>query len=504
MSNKNHNPDVLTCLANLSSDEVFTPPGLANEMLDLLPSSIWNDKNAKFLDPFCKSGVFLREITKRLLEGLKKEMPDEQKRVNHILKNQVFGIAITELTALLSRRSLYCSKSAKSEYSICELFEDAAGNVIYDTVKHTWKDGHCTFCGASREANERDESLDAHAYQFIHTENPEKIFNMKFDVIIGNPPYQMSDGGFGRSASPIYHEFVKQAKKLSPRYLAMIIPSRWFSGGKGLDEFRSDMLNDKRLRKICDFENSSDVFPGVDVAGGICYFLWERDNPGECEIVNMSGEKPTSTIRPLNEFAVFVRNGSAVKLIRRITSKTATTRFLSERVSSRNPFGIPTNYPPSDQGTPCWFIQRVGLKFAKNKDVYDEGKILGKWKLLIPKAPIAGQTDFSKPVGFYYDGNTRITKPGECCTDSWLVACAFDTKAEVLAFKSYLFTKTVRYLLLQTMVSQDVTRKNFCFIPDLERYEGEYTDARLRKLWSITDEEWQDIDARISAIKENE
>ncbi len=504
MSNKNHNPDVLTCLANLSSDEVFTPPALANEMLNLLPASIWKDKNAKFLDPFCKSGVFPREITKRLLEGLKKEIPDEQKRVNHILKNQVFGIAITELTALLSRRSLYCSKSANSEYSICESFDDAAGNVIFDKVKHTWKDGHCTFCGSSKEANDRDDALEAHAYQFIHTDHPEKLFPMKFDVIIGNPPYQMSDGGFGRSASPIYHEFVKQAKKLSPRYLAMIIPSRWFSGGKGLDEFRSDMLNDKRLRKICDFENSSDVFPGVDVAGGICYFLWERDNPGDCEIVNMSGDKPTSTIRPLNEFAVFVRNGSAVKLIRRITSKPGTGRFLSERVSPRNPFGIPTNYPPCDQGTPCWFIQRVGLKFAKNKDVYDEGKILDKWKLLIPKAPIAGQTDFSKPIGFYYDGNIRIAKPGECCTDSWLVACAFDTKSEVLAFKSYLFTKTVRYLLLQTVVSQDVTRKNFCFIPDLETYEGEYTDARLRKLWSITDEEWQDIDARISAIKENE
>jgi site-specific DNA-methyltransferase (adenine-specific) len=504
MSNKNHNPDVLTCLANLSSDEVFTPPALANEMLDLLPKSIWRDKNAKFLDPFCKSGVFLREITKRLVEGLKKEIPDEQKRVNHILKNQVFGIAITELTALLSRRSLYCSKSANSEYSICDSFDDLSGNVVYEKIKHSWKDGHCVFCGASKEANDRDDSLEAHAYQFIHTNNPEKLFPMKFDVIIGNPPYQMSDGGFGRSASPIYHEFVKQAKKLSPRYLAMIIPSRWFSGGKGLDEFRSNMLNDKRLRKIFDFENSSDVFPGVDVAGGICYFLWERDNPGECEIVNMSGDKPVASTRPLNEFAFFVRNGSAVKLIRRIVSKSATKRFLSEKVSSRNPFGIPTNYAPSDQGTPCWFIQRIGLKFAKNKDVYDEGKILDKWKLLIPKAPIAGQTDFSKPVGFYYDGNTRIAKPGECCTDSWLVACAFETKAEVLAFKSYLFTKTVRYLLLQTVVSQDVTRKNYCFIPDLEKYEGEYTDTRLRKLWSITDEEWQDIDARISAIKENE
>ena len=505
MSNKNHNPDILTCLANLSSDEVFTPPAVANEMLDLLPASIGRDKNAKFLDPFCKSGVFLREITKRLVEGLKKEIPDEQKRVNHILKNQVFGIAITELTALLSRRSLYCSKSANSEYSICEVFDEPAGNVIFDKIKHSWKDGHCVFCGASKEANDRDDSLEAHAYQFIHTNNPEKIFPMKFDVIIGNPPYQMSDGGFGRSASPIYHEFVKQAKKLSPRYLAMIIPSRWFSGGKGLDEFRSDMLNDKRLRKIYDFENSSDVFPGVDVAGGICYFLWERDNPGECEVVNMSGERPTSTIRPLNEFNVFVRNSRAISVIRKIKkSSTFTGRFLSERVSPSKPFGIRTFYEPKNSGIPCYFVQKIGLKFASRSEISDEHNLLDKHKLLLPKAPIAGQTDFSKPVGFYYDGNVRVAKPGECCTESFIVAGAFDTKSEVLAFKSYLFTKTVRYLLLQTVVSQDVTRKNFCFVPDLEKYEGEYTDAKLRKLWNITDEEWQDIDTRISAIKENE
>jgi len=495
-----YNPDVLNCLANLSSDEVFTPPNIANQMLDLLPTSIWERKDVKFLDPFCKTGVFLREITKRLMKGLEKEIPDQTHRLNHIFVNQIYGIAITELTSLLSRRSLYCSKTANSKYSICDSFNTKEGNISYQNVEHKWKNGKCTYCGATRLEYERNKDLETHAYQLIHKDKSNYIYNtMKFDVIIGNPPYQLSDGGHGKSAKPVYHKFVEKAKKLNPKYLIMIIPSRWYAGGKGLNDFRIDMLQDKRIRKLFDFENSSEVFPGVDVAGGICYFLWDRDNPGLCEVINMQGQRVVKSSRPLDEFPVFIRDSRAIPILKKIKARNENDgKCLNSIVSPRKPFGLPTNYEPTNSGIPCWFIQRIGLRFAKTNDVTDELNILDKWKLLIPKSPIAGQTDFSKPIAFYYEANTRIVRPGECCTESWIVACAFPTRQEVVSFKSYLFTKTVRFLLLQTVVSQDVTRQNYFLVPDLGKYKGEYTDEILKKRWGLSDQDMELINSRIT------
>ena len=203
MANNNYNPDVLNCIANLSNDEVFTPPELANKVLNLLPQELFKCPTTTFLDPFSKSGVFLREIVKRLDRGLEDQIPDRQARIDHIMHKQVYGIAITELTSYISRRSLYCSKRANGQYSVSH-FDTESGNILYANRSHTWVNGKCKYCGATQSVYDRGLDAEQYAYMFIHSDNPKQFFgDMKFDVIIGNPPYQLSDGGQAASAKPL-------------------------------------------------------------------------------------------------------------------------------------------------------------------------------------------------------------------------------------------------------------------------------------------------------------
>lgn len=336
-----HTPDVLSCLANLSNDEVFTPPDVVKKMLDLLPQELFCDPDTTFLDPACKTGVFLREIAKRLLVGLEDKIPDLQQRIDHIFHKQLYGIAITELTSLLTRRSLYCSKYPNGPYSITH-FDDAEGNIRYRRINHTWVNGKCKYCGASKEQWDREDTLETYAYELIHTDNPERLFNMKFDVIIGNPPYQLNDGGgMGASAMPIYQYFVMQSLKLNPKYLTMIIPSRWFVGGKGLDLFRNQMLTNTHIKELHDYIRASDCFPGVEIKGGVCYFLWDKDYNGDCQINTYKDNTLSSKMtRPLLEenADTFIRYNEAISILRKVNNKSL-KRF-SSLVSSRNPFWI--------------------------------------------------------------------------------------------------------------------------------------------------------------------
>src|SRR3989344_5818372 len=496
----NYNPDVLSCLANLSSDEVFTPPKLANEILDLLPKEIWRDKNATFLDPVSKSGVFLREIAKRLLEGLEDQIPDKQKRIDHIFNRQIFGIGITELTALLSRRSLYCSKNPnrteKLKYSVTDVFNNEQGNIFFDKTNHTWQNGRCSFCGASQSEYEREEGFETHAYQFIHNKLNDKIKNMKFDVIIGNPPYQLSDGGAGASAVPIYQKFVEQVKKLNPRYLCMIIPSRWFAGGKGLDDFRGNMLGDERVRLIVDYINAKECFPGVSLGGGVCYFLWTRDSRGVCDFTNILNGKKNTAVRTLNEFPVFVRYNSALSIIRKRKEKPE--NILSEIVDSRNPFGIPSSF----RGVKIRTKDKIALYSSEGvsyieKSIPTQGEDkISKYKVMISKviSEHAGEPDKNGQMKVI--STIRVLEPNEVCTDSYLTIGSFDTLKDAHNLLDYLKSKFARFLMMQAISSINLSKDKFTFVP-VQDFSGSWTDEKLYKKYKLTKEEIEYIESMI-------
>ncbi|MEA4847383.1 MAG: Eco57I restriction-modification methylase domain-containing protein [Clostridiaceae bacterium] len=489
-----YNPDVLSCIANLSNDEVFTPPSIVNKMLDMLPQELFSDKTATFLDPACKSGVFLREIAKRLLIGLEDEIPNLQERINHIFQKQLFGIAITEMTSLLSRRSVYCSKYPNSKYSIA-FFDDAEGNIRFKKIKHKWIGYKCGFCGASKSEYDRDETLETHAYELIHTTRPEEIFNMKFDVIIGNPPYQLSDGGNSASAKPIYQKFVEQAKKLNPRYLTMIIPSRWFAGGKGLDDFRDKMLHDDRIRVICDFFNAVDCFgTGVEIKGGVCYFLWDRDNRGLCSItINNGIEKPETVIRPLLEPGsdVFIRHNKAISILRKVLEKNEVT--FNTLVSSRKPFGFPTNYSgkTEKQKNSIQLYERGKITYIEENEIERNQVWVNKYKVFITKAYNAGDNYphqiINKPI---------LAGKNTACTETYLVIGPFDSEAIACNVISYMETRFFRLLVFLRKISQDATSKVYSFVPIQDFFEP-WTDEKLYAKYGITEDEIKFIGSMI-------
>ena len=491
--NKVYNPDVLSCLANLSNDEVFTPPEIVNQMLDMLPQELFQNPDTTFLDPACKTGVFLREIAKRLIKGLEPQFPDLQERIDHIFHKQLFGIAITELTSLLSRRGIYCSKYPNSEFSVSR-FDTAEGNIRYKRIPHTWKDGKCIYCGASQKEYDRGGKLETHAYEFIHTITPEKLFDMKFDVIIGNPPYQLSDGGNGASAKPIYHLFVEQAKKLKPRYLTMIIPARWYAGGKGLDNFRNNMLTDDRLRIIHDFVNASDCFTGVEIKGGVCYFLWDRDYHGDCTIISHSGNKIISTMsRPLLEknCDTFIRYNDAIQILHKVQALQEKT--FDTIVSARKPFGFATdfrNYAKNVDMAHCIKLYaQKDIGYISRSQVEKNAEWIDLWKVYIPEAIGSGnmETDIVKPV---------LGDPQTACTETYVVVSPTTNKAMAENIISYINTKFFHFLLGLKKITQHTTSKTYSFVP-MQDFSQPLTDKILYAKYKLTDDEIDFIESAI-------
>ena len=514
-----HTPDVLSCLANLSNDEVFTPPDLVNQVLDLLPQELFKDPNTKFLDPATKTGVFLREIAKRLLVGLEQIYPDLQERIDHIFHKQLYGIAITELTSLLARRSLYCSKYPNGKYSVCH-FDNAEGNILFKKIPHMWQDKKCELCGASQIQYNRDDILETHAYQFIHCDEVhnkeffERLKNMKFDVIIGNPPYQLSDGGgTGDSAKPIYQLFIQQAKKLSPRFFTMIVPSRWMKGGKGLDSFREEMMSDKRIKIIHDYEDAKICFPGVHIDGGVCYFLWDKDYQGQVEyhFNALDGSSNVSKRFLKSECAnTVVRDYRQISIIEK-ACQFKETKF-SSIVSYRNPYGFfadffndPEKYLPIKiyKEPKAGLYKIYGVKGKKGgakrisgyvKKEYIQKNLEGanNYKLFFSKAYMTTSTVPPEII---------IGTPLTICTETFLQIGHFQNIEQTKHCLDYIKTKFFRALLFFNRHSLNISKESFDLIP-LQDFTQEWTDAKLYKKYKLTKEEINFIESMIKPMED--
>jgi hypothetical protein len=513
---RGRNPDVLTCIANLSNDEVFTPPEFANRMLDTLAAGwaagndgadIWADSSVRFLDPCTKSGVFLRQIATRLIAGLAAEIPDLQTRVDHILTKQLFGIGITRLTSLLARRSLYCSKHAGGEHSVAKSFDDDDGNIWFERTEHVWVGGRkCKFCGVDNQGFDRGDDLETHAYAFIHTNDIKarvaELFgdDMQFDVIIGNPPYQLNTEGFGTQARPIYQQFVQQAKALEPRFLSMIIPARWFSGGMGLDEFRESMLNDNRVRTINDYLTASDVFPGVGLKGGVCYFLWERDNPGDCSVATYyKDEPPSAATRPLLEKGadVFIRFNEGLSILKKVAlieTGSANSLELPDAkkfmsiVSSIGAYGLESTFrgEAKKSADDLKVYRNGGIGYVSRTKITKETHTFDRWKVYIGRAaPGTGNKDtyphriISTPF---------LGEPGSISSWTYMYIGPFDSKAEAESVLSYLSCRLTRFLILLHKPSADTTKRVYTFVPTQD-WTKRWTDDQLYRKYGLSADE---------------
>lgn len=515
---RRRNPDVLECIANLSNDEVFTPPGFANRMLDTLAeawaadhggANLWADPRVRFLDPCTKSGVFLREITRRLVEGLKEEIPDLQARVDHILTRQVFGIGITRLTAMMARRSVYCSKHANGPHSVCKAFSTEEGNIWFERVEHTWEGGRCRYCGAAKSVFDRDEGMETHAYAFIHTDDIQarikEIFggDMQFDVIIGNPPYQLASDG-GTRDIPIYHHFVEQAKKLAPRYLIMVIPSRWMATGLGLSEFRQTMLNDRRIKVLVDYPAASEVFPGVEVKGGVCYFLWDARHDGDCTVTTVRNGEVTGPIqRRLNEYDVFVRDGRALSILRKVQKLGEPS--INTILARDKEFGWTSNFSgfhddrrPGDVS--LYYIRKSkrAIGYIARSEVNKSTHLIDTWKVLVPEAG----SDGGQRIPDLVLGKPWIVPPPSVCTQSFLFFYVH-TKEEAESIQSYYTTRFFRFLVSLRKITQHATHSTYLWVP-MQTWDRIWTDEELYKKYGLTNDEINYIESVIRPMNLDE
>lgn len=437
-----------------NNGEVFTPIQIVNNMLDLLPKEVWTNKELTFLDNSMGSGIFLMEVKRRLMEGLSEIITDKNEREKHIVENMIYGVELDKKNYILACDSVFGGKNDLKHF------------VCHDALTFDYS----------------------------------KFGVDKFDIIVGNPPYQKMNGCFGAGASPLYHKFVQQAKKLNPKYITMIIPARWYAGGRGLDDFRNEMLQDNHIRIIHDFLDAKDCFSNVEIKGGICYFFWNRDETGDCCIFTHKLGKITSkSERPLleNGCSIFIRYNEAITILRKV--KNLKEKTIDTLMSGQTPFGLNSNFEnyktEKTNDNDITLYIRGGIGYIESNQILNNNEWIDYHKILIPNCWGNGSSgskpDIIKPI---------YAEPHTACTQTYMVAGIFNNKKMAMNYKQYLESHFVRFLISLKKNTHHAQRGVYDFVP-MQDFDEKWTDEKLYKKYDLTQEEINYIESMIKPME---
>lgn len=455
-----------------TSTRIFTPQKIVQEMIEALPEEVWNPTTT-FFDPAIKSGVYLVEIFNKLMNNatLIKEFPDEQKRKNHILQNQLFGVALDNFDYMIAQRNLYGYVNPSGNIRTIENYLNLVKN------KNT---------------------------QFYAEAVKKEFNNMIFDVVIGNPPYQDGKIDTNRGARPIYNNFIEKVKMLSPRYMSFIIPAKWYSGGLGLDEFRNSMLSDYRISELHDYPDTEDVFQGVYIMGGVCYFMWDSIKKSEmCKIVTHQHGDSDIMLRPLllGGTDTFIRSNVASVIMKKILEKSSS--YINSYVSPLSPFGQPSTEKGSiiktSESQIGWWITGNDIKggsmnYIERYEIKKNIDYVNKHKVFVTKANDNMLSFPYKVLNMPFYG-----EPGTACNGSFLVIGPFGNKTICENVISYMCTKFFRFCMQQRKYSQNTSQDTYKFVP-LQDFSSSWTDEKLYEKYGLTDEEIAYIEKTIKPM----
>lgn len=453
--------------------EIVTPDKIVKAMVDMLPAEVWNSKT-KFLDPACKGGEYLREIYDRLMENetMQSDFPNDIARSNHILKNQIYGIALSQVSLDRTTKKLFG--------------EDRNIKIIPDYINKL----------KGINMGSRPDGKQNNIGDIL---NKEFGKDMEFDVVIGNPPYQEESGG--RNAKPLYNDFVRNMYDICS-ISCFITPSRWVTGGIGLDSFREWMLSLDCIQYIRDFRNATKIFNGVIISGGVMYYLINKSYHGKCNIeyTDDFGNKTTYN-RLINQYSIYIRDNNAVKIVDKVDK----TNTLDTIMSSLNPFGIDADmrgYSEPTNINKYRLLSSGGYGYISEYEIEKGTEYLPYYKTIVAKALS------SKPGKIL--GTTSVLGPNEVCTFSYFIAGHTLDKNKAVNLEKYLQTRFLRFLLFITTASINTSKKNYEFVPlqdftsssDIDWSQSiSNIDQQLYKKYNLSDEEIAYIESTIKPME---